>query len=173
MRTVLATAAVLAGMPLAATAGPFDLPADTVGLISDACVSTSLDWPALFTTAKDLAAAKGLPQVMATDEAAMFGNPAGAHVVFSRQIDALACRLVLPEDTGTEAFFNDLVTGMEWKIKATYPDALSVAGNNPSPHEAAHQWVYNVPAERHFAVSMDWAREDGVSINIGYSQIYE
>ncbi|MEL7012364.1 MAG: hypothetical protein AAFO72_03685, partial [Pseudomonadota bacterium] len=104
---------------------------------------------------------------------AMFGDPAGAHVMFSRQIDALACRLTIPPAVGTEAFYQDLVGGLEWKISAVYPDALSVEANKPSPHEAKHDWVFSVPAERHFAVTLDWVRDRGVSINIGYSQIYE
>ncbi|MEL7281020.1 MAG: hypothetical protein AAFY35_02485 [Pseudomonadota bacterium] len=173
MRGILLTATALACAPAVVSAGPFDLPADTVGLIGDACVTTSLDWPVLFTYAQELATARNLPQVMANDEAAMFGNPAGAHVMFARTIDSLACRIMIPEDVGTEAFYQDLITGMDWKIKAVYPDARSSEQNKPSPHEAAHQWVFNVPAERHFAVSLDWAREDGVSINVGYSQIYE
>lgn len=173
MRPALVTAALLVSAPTALTAGPFDLPADAVGLIADACVTTSMDWPLLFVTAQKLATDRQLPQVMANDEAAMFGNPGGAHVMFARKIDSLACRLVIPQDIGTEAFYQDLVTGLDWKINATYPEALSVEQNKPSPHEAQHQWVFNVPAERHFAVSLDWAREDGLSINVGYSQIYE
>ncbi|MEO0774675.1 MAG: hypothetical protein AAFZ04_16015 [Pseudomonadota bacterium] len=173
MRPALAAAALLVGAPTALTAGPFDLPADAVGLIADACVTTSLDWPALFTNAQALATNAQLPQVMATDEAAMFGNPAAAHVIFSKTIDSMACRLVIPSDTGTEAFYQDLVTGMDWKIKATYPDVLSVEQNKPSPHEAEHQWVFRIPSERHFAVSLDWYRERGISINIGYSQVYD
>lgn len=173
MRVVLTTAAIVAGTPSVIAAGPFDLPADTVGLMADACITTSLEWPALFSQAQDLATAKGLPQVMATNEAAMFGDPAGAHVMFARQIDAIACRITIPPAVGTEAFYQDLVGGMERKIAAVYPDALSVEDNKPSPHEAKHDWVFNVPAERHFAVTLDWFRERGVSINIGYSQIYE
>ncbi len=173
MRSALMSAALLVSTPMGATAGPFDLPADAVGLMADACVTTSLDWPALYANAQALAANAQLPQVMATDEAAMFGNPGAAHVMFSKQIDSMACRLSIPADVGTEEFYNDLVTGMDWKIKATYPDVTSVPRDKPSPHEAEHQWVYRVPAERHFAVSLDWYRERGVSINIGYSQIYD
>ncbi|MEO0370736.1 MAG: hypothetical protein AAF231_04690 [Pseudomonadota bacterium] len=173
MRPALAAAAFLVCAPTALTAGPFDLPADAVGLISEACVTTSLDWPALFANAQALATNAQLPQVMSTDEAAMFGNPGGAHVIFSKTIDSMACRLVLPAQTGTEQFYQDLVTGMDWKIGAVYPDALSVEQNKPSPHEAEHQWVFRVAAERHFAVSLDWERESGVSVNIGYSQVYD
>lgn len=173
MRTALITAAFLAGVPSALAAGPFDLPADSVGLMSNACVSTSLDWSALFSNAQDLALAAGLPQVMASEGAAMFGDPAGAHVMFARQIDSMACRLVVPGDIGTETFYQDLVGGMEWKIKAIYPEALSVESDKPSPHEAQHEWVHRVAEERHFAVTLDWYRDQGVSINIGYSQIYE
>jgi hypothetical protein len=45
--------------------------------------------------------------------------------------------------------------------------------DKPSPHEAAHQWVFRVPKERHFAVSHSWIRDRGVSLSVGYSQIYE
>lgn len=166
-------AAVIALAPTLGSAGPFDLPADTVGLMAEACVTTSLDWQMLFNNAQKLAIDAQLPQAMATEQAAMFGDPAGAHVMFAKQIDALACRITIPPAVGTEAFYQDLVSGMEWKISAVYPDALSVEDNKPSPHEAKHDWVYNVPAERHFAVTLDWIRDRGVSINIGYSQIYE
>ena len=96
MRGILLTATALACAPAVVSAGPFDLPADTVGLIGDACVTTSLDWPVLFTYAQELATARNLPQVMANDEAAMFGNPAGAHVMFARTSDSFACRIMIP-----------------------------------------------------------------------------
>lgn len=167
------TALACAAIPGWVAAGPFDDPADAGALMGEACVTPSLDFDALFASAQELATAAGLPQVMASDEAAMFGNPGGAHVVFSRRIDSMACQLTIPPDPGTEAFFNDLRDIMQARIDVTYPGALSDEMDTPSPHESAHQWVFRVPKERHFAVSHSWIRDRGVSLSIGYSQIYE
>lgn len=166
-------AAFAVSIPGWVAAGPFDDPADASALIAEACVTTSLDWDTLFADAQKLAVDLDLPQIMASDEAVMYGDPAAANLMFARRIDSMACRLSVPPDTGTEAFYTTVVEALDTRIKATYPEVLSVEADKPSPHEAKHDWVFRVAKERHFAVTVDWIRDRGVSLNIGYSQIYE
>jgi hypothetical protein len=98
---------------------------------------------------------------------------AGAHVVFTREIDSLACALTVPAPPADEAYFATVRDRMQAMISATYPTALSVSNDDPSPHVDGHQWVFSNPRDRHFAVSLDWQRERGITLAVGYRQIYE
>ena len=120
-----------------------------------------------------IADAAALTTVMANDQAAMFGNPGGLHLVFSKSIDSIACALTVPADTGTQSYFETLRGSVAQRVTAVYPDALSVDADPASPHEEKHDWVFSVPAERHFAMTLTWQVEDGVLLGIGYRQIYE
>lgn len=166
------TFAVLVGAPgLAQTV--LDTPGAAGALIANACVSQSLDFEALLERATTIAEQIGLPQVTKSDTVAVFGDLSSAHVMFTREIDALACALTVPSPPGDEAYFATVRERMQAMISATYPTALSVANDDPSPHVDGHQWVFNNPRDRHFAVSLDWQRERGVMLGVGYRQIYE
>jgi hypothetical protein len=160
-------------LPAQAEQSPLADPSFAGTLVGQVCVTQSLDFPAIFTQAKAVANAAALAQVMADDKIAMFGDPAGLHLVFSKRIDGLACALTVPDQTGTPAYFETLRASIGQRVSAVYPDALSVDSDPASPHEEKHEWMFRVPAERHFAVTLEWQTEDGVSLAIGYSQIYE
>ncbi len=165
-----------ASVGLAAPASASDVLSDPMSagrLVAQACISPSLDFDALFIGANALVSASGLPVAVQNAEVGMWGDPGGAHLIVSRTIDSLACQLKMPSPDGSETYFEALRDSTEAEIKAVYETALSDAMDKPSPHEAAHQWVMRVPAKRHFAASLDWQREQGVMLGIGYSQIYE
>jgi hypothetical protein len=174
MRTRIFISAGLAALAAPAAAGGALEEAAVAGpLVAAVCVPDTLDFPALFETAKRAAVEAGLPAAMDSDEAAMFGDPGGAHLMVARTIDSLACRLSLPMPAGSRDYYLALRAEMEGAIAAVYPDALSVEADTPSPHEDKHEWVFRVPAERHFAATLTWQAEQGVTLGIGYRQIYD
>lgn len=152
---------------------PLDTPGSAGALIANACVTQSLDFPALIARAAAIAEQIGLNTVTKSDKVAVYGDMAAANVVFSREIDAMACALRVPAPTADLAYYETVRDRMQAMIMSVYPQALSVDTNNPSPHEEGYQWVFSVPRDRHFAASLTWQTEDGVTLSVGYSQIYE
>ncbi|RDC71777.1 hypothetical protein DLJ49_13020 [Rhodovulum sp. 12E13] len=171
-RLVFCAALVALSGPAAAQ-GVLEDSAASGALLTGACVPDTLDFPALFEAAKAGAMEAGLPAAMDSDEAAMFGDPGGAHLMVARTVDSLACRLTLPAPAGSQEYYAALRAEIEAAVAAVYPDALSVEADTPSPHEDKHEWVFRVPAERHFAATLTWQVEDGVTLGIGYRQIYD
>lgn len=167
-------ALILAAIAVPAAAeGILDDASATAAMLSDICVTDTLDFAGIFAAGTGRADGKGLPAVTKTDKVAMFGNPAGSNLVFSREIDAIACALRLPPPTGTQAYYETLRDVMSERITTVYPKALSVDADLASPHEEKHDWVFSNPADRHFAATLTWQVEDGVMLGIGYRQIYE
>jgi hypothetical protein len=142
-------------------------------LIADSCVTQSLDFPAIFDAAASRAADGGLAQVMNDGNAAMFGNPGAAHLTFNRRVDSMHCALNLPASDGLESDFAIYRDVMDAAILAAYPGALSDPMEYPSPHQKGHQWVFSVPKDRHFATSLDWTADRGLTLAVGYSQRYD
>lgn len=169
IRPVVLTLACLAAPVAAQTT--LDDPNAAGALMGAACVTGSMDWDAVFTAARGAMAAQGLMTMTATDEVAMFGLPTEPNLMATRGIDSLACRLSVP--MGDEAYFNALRDAFGATVSATYPKALSVASKTASPHDEKHEWVRNIPGERHFAATLEWRADRGVTLGIGYRQIYE
>lgn len=171
--TTLAAAWIACAGSAHAQASVLDDPGFSGTLVGQLCVSDSLDFAALFDRAKATAGGADLPAVTATDKVAMYGNPGGANLVFTREIDAMACALNIPAPAGSQAYYEALKAALQQRIGAVYPAALSVDGNKPSPHEEKHDWVFSAPKDRHFAVTLTWQVEDGVQLGVGYRQVYE
>lgn len=159
--------------PPALAQSPLDDPQVAARVLVETCVSGVLDFQGIFATGKGRAAGAGLAAVMETDKIAMYGHPVDANVMFSREIDSIACALTLKPPAGSKAYYEALRDRVEEIVTATYPGALSVDGNLPSPHEEQYSWAMNIPKDRNLAASLTWDAEDGVLLGIGFRQIYE
>ena len=169
-RAIVLAGLTLLGAPVNAQS-VLDDPNAAGALMGAACVTDSVDWDAVFATARNAMAAQGLATMTDTDEVATFGLPTAPNLMATRTIDSLACRLIVP--AGDEAYFNALRDAFGTAVSVTYPKALSVASNTPSPHDEKHEWVRSIPGERHFAATLEWQADRGVMLGIGYRQIYE
>ena len=174
MRTCLSTFGLLLGLSVPALGQTvLEDPVKSGEMMEQACVPDSLDFDALFAGARDAVSTTGLPVVSSSDESAMFGNPGGAHFVVSRRIDSMSCYLNVPKEIGTQDYYSSLRDRFHTAINTVYPKIFSEEMNKPSPHEAAHQWVWSKSKDRHFAVSMEWIADRGVTLAVGYSQKYD
>jgi hypothetical protein len=130
-----------------------------------------MDWDAVFANTKATMAELGLTAMTDTDKVVMFGLPTEPNVMGTRTIDSLACRLAVPGVD--EAYFDALRDAFGAAVSATYPKALSIASNTASPHDEKHERVRSFPGDRHFAATLEWQAERGVTLGIGYRQLYE
>jgi len=167
----LAVALWLPGSAIAQTL--LEDPVKSGAMMEEACVPDSLDFDALFASACETISAAGLATVSSSDESVMFGNPGGAHFVLSRRIDSVACYLSVPKEIGTKEYYAALRDRYNSAVKAVYPKAFSEEMDKPSPHESAHQWVWSKTKDRHYAASMEWRADRGVTLAVGYSQKYD
>lgn len=167
-------ALILSGLAAPACAeGVFDDASATGAMLTEICVTDSLDFAAIFADGTAQAQADSLPVVTETDKVAMYGHPVNGSVTFSREVDAIACALRLAPPAGSVSYFETLRDVVQARIMEVYPGALSVDAKLPSPHEEKHDWVFSKPADRHFAATLTWQTDAGILLAIGYRQIYD
>jgi len=174
MRKLLPASALFLGVSTPALGQSLlEDPVKSGDMMEQACVPDSLDFDALFASASEAVSEAGLSAVSSSDESVMFGNPGGAHFVVSRRIDSLACYLSVPKEIGTQEYYTELRDRYDAALRTVYPKAFSEEMDKPSPHESAHQWVWSKTKDRHFAASMQWIADRGVTLAVGYSQKYD
>lgn len=174
MKTVtpaLLSCVLLAAAPVAAQEA-LDTSA-LADLMVEACIFDRLDFEGQFKATTEAMASSGLPVVAQEDKTAVYGDPAGAYLVTTRSIDSLSCALRLPAPLGSREVLEDFRTKFGAGIADTFPDVTSLADDNPSPHIDGHDWSASFPGKMHYALALDWGTEDGLTVAIGFNQLYE
>ncbi len=122
------------------------------------------DIPAQLSGARSRVAATGLPVLSQTDEAGMYGNPAGVFVVVTRTIDSLTCLVQIKPPRGDFTAYKIVEAGFDAQFRGGFPGYKDSIDDDPSPHVEGHDWIVRTPENDSVIITIDWGTEDGITI---------
>ena len=151
----------------------FGNPFLTGAAMSQGCIFNTLDFDAEFAKAIAAFSTAELPVALSQERTVVYGTPGGASLVLNRKVDEIACALMLPPQIGTHDYYKVLEAQIGPAFKAAHPKHIDQLNDDPSPHVDGHDWVASYPGQMHQAVTLRWETDSGITLAIGFRQLYE